>query len=211
MTWFTGSTFTMFFYAMNASFLAVAAWPKRPLEVFYDGDCGFCERTRRAMERADPGRVYAWEKLQTGRARSQYGISDDALMERLHVVIDGGEIRSGFAAFKRMLLANPLSYFFFAAAVLASGWVSRRLSQPRDRRPRRPVLPAVLARGGSCVCLGCPQPPSDDGRRELQDGLRTRHAAWPSRAATFSMARYSRGKIAVLTLFRQVFKYKTSC
>ena len=26
-----------------------------------------------------------------------------------------------------------------------------------------------------------------------------------------SMARYSRGKIAVLTLFRQVFKYKTSC
>ena len=34
------------------------------------------------------------------------------------------EIRSGFAAFKRMLLANPVSYFFFAAAVLASGWVS---------------------------------------------------------------------------------------
>lgn len=124
MTWFTGSTFSMFFYAMSASFLAVAAWPKRPLEVFYDGDCGFCELTRRAMARTDPGRVYAWEKLQTGRAQSQYGISNDALIERLHVVIDGGEIRSGFAAFKRMLLANPVSYFFFAAAVLASGWVS---------------------------------------------------------------------------------------
>ena len=45
-------------------------------------------------------------------------------MQRLHVVIDGREIRSGFAAFKRMLLANPATYFFFAVAVLASGWVS---------------------------------------------------------------------------------------
>ena len=124
MTWFTGSTFTMFFYAMNASFLAVAAWPKRPLEVFYDGDCGFCELSRRVMTRVDPGRVYTWEKLQTGRAQSQYGVSNDALTQRLHVVIDGGEIRSGFAAFKRMLLANPITYFFFAAAVLGSGWVS---------------------------------------------------------------------------------------
>ncbi len=68
MTWFTGSTFTMFFYAMNASFLAVVAWPKRPLEAFYDGDCGFCELSRRAMARVDPGGVYIWEKLQTGRA-----------------------------------------------------------------------------------------------------------------------------------------------
>ena len=124
MTWFTGSTFTMFFYAMNASFLAVAAWPKRPLEAFYDGDCGFCELSRRAMARVDPGGVYIWEKLQTGRAQSQYGISNDALMQRLHLVIDGREIRSGFAAFKRMLLANPATYFCFAAAVLASGWVS---------------------------------------------------------------------------------------
>jgi len=124
MTWFTGSTFTMFFYAMNASFIAVAAWPKRPLEAFYDGDCGFCELSRRAMARIDPGSVYVWEKLQTGRAQSQYGISNDALMQRLHVVIDGNEIRSGFAAFKRMLLANPVTYFFFAAVVLASGWVS---------------------------------------------------------------------------------------
>jgi predicted DCC family thiol-disulfide oxidoreductase YuxK len=124
MTWFTGSTFSMFFYAMNASFIAVAAWPKGPLEAFYDGDCGFCELSRRAMARIDPGGVYVWEKLQTGRAQSQYGISNDALMQRLHVVIDGDEIRSGFAAFKRMLLANPATYFFFAAAVLASGWVS---------------------------------------------------------------------------------------
>ena len=39
----------------------------------------------------------------------------------------GRETRSGFAAFKRMLLANPVTYFFFAAAVLASGWVSAGL------------------------------------------------------------------------------------
>lgn len=124
LTWFTGSLFTMFFFAMNASFLVFAAWPKRPLEVFYDGDCGFCEFSRRAMERIAPSGIYEWEKLQTGRAQKTYGIANQALIERLHVVVDGREIRSGFAAFKRMMLANPATYFFFAAAVVVSGWIS---------------------------------------------------------------------------------------
>ena len=114
----------MFLYATCASFLAVAPWPRRPVEVFYDGDCGFCEITRRWMERADPYQTYSWEKLQTDRAQQQYGIANAALLERLHVVIDGQEIRSGFAAFKRMLLANPATYFMMLAAVLLSGYVS---------------------------------------------------------------------------------------
>src|SRR5262249_54343260 len=41
------TTFGMFYYATLASYLSFVDWPLRPGIVLYDGDCGFCDRTRR--------------------------------------------------------------------------------------------------------------------------------------------------------------------
>jgi predicted DCC family thiol-disulfide oxidoreductase YuxK len=111
---FTGTTFTMFFYAMTAASLAFVEWPRSPLLVIYDGDCGFCNRTKEWIERLDLEGRFEWEPLQTGAAR-RYGITDEAVQQRLHLVA-GEKIYAGFAAFQKMLLYNPV--FYFAAAVL---------------------------------------------------------------------------------------------
>ena len=39
---FTGTTFTMFFYAMQSASLVFARWPRDRSLVVFDGDCGFC-------------------------------------------------------------------------------------------------------------------------------------------------------------------------
>lgn len=111
---FADGVLPMFFYAALASYLVFAPWPKRALEVFYDGDCGFCEATRRRFEWFDPDRMYNWKRFQEGGWQN-YGMTEAALLEKLHVAADG-RVTAGFRAFQTMLLYNPLSYF--AAAVL---------------------------------------------------------------------------------------------
>src|SRR6267378_3181642 len=48
---FTGSTFTMFFYATQAALLMFVDWPKSRWLMIYDGDCGFCMRSKLWAER----------------------------------------------------------------------------------------------------------------------------------------------------------------
>ena len=119
MTYFTGSTFTMFFYAMTASMLVFAPWPVEPLLILYDGDCGFCTSTKRWAERLDLDRVYEWRPFQSGAGRA-YGIADEAATERLYLV-DRGKIYSGFRAFKIMVLYNPVSYLVTYTVLAATG------------------------------------------------------------------------------------------
>ena len=91
-------------------------WPRR-MEVFYDGDCGFCEATRGRFEKLDLDGVYDWKPFQSGGWEA-YGITEDALLEKLHVVASG-RVTAGFAAFKTMLFYNPLSYLLTAFALVA--------------------------------------------------------------------------------------------
>jgi predicted DCC family thiol-disulfide oxidoreductase YuxK len=114
LTLFTGSTFTMFFFAMLASFLVFARWPRATILVLFDGDCGFCTRTKNWLEKFDFDRQFDWQPFQKGGGRT-FGIPDEALQRRLHLVADG-RIYAGFVAFKMMLLYNPV--FYFALAVL---------------------------------------------------------------------------------------------
>ena len=111
---FTGTTFTMFFYAMTAASLVFVDWPWR-LMVIYDGDCGFCNRTREWWERFDLERLIGWEPFQSGVNR-RYGIPDAAVQRRLYLVTEK-RIYGGFAAFKIMLLYNPITYFAIALLV----------------------------------------------------------------------------------------------
>jgi predicted DCC family thiol-disulfide oxidoreductase YuxK len=119
---FTGSTFTMFFYAMESAMLAFAVWP-REMTVLYDGDCGICNRIRRALEAIDFDRAFAWKSLQSG-AGGQWGITRFALEERLHLVADG-RITHGFEACKRILLYSPVLYLALTVLIAAppNTWV----------------------------------------------------------------------------------------
>jgi predicted DCC family thiol-disulfide oxidoreductase YuxK len=118
--WFTGSVFTMFYYAMNASYLVFAPWPKGKLTVLYDGDCGICATTRRWFERIDFDGVYDWQPFQAGGG-NRWGIPRAALEQAAHVVTPDGKITFGFAAFKTMTLYNPLTYFLLALLLTLPG------------------------------------------------------------------------------------------
>lgn len=107
----TGRTFGMFLYAMPAAYLAFAEWPGSPMTLIYDGDCGFCTRTRKLFEKLDVENAVHWVPLQL--ARADYGAGDSALQESIHLV-DGGKVATGFRAFRKMVLLNPLTYFLFA-------------------------------------------------------------------------------------------------
>lgn len=104
-------------YTVLASYLVFADWPRDRLTVLYDGDCGFCNKTREWISRFDLERLYDWKPYQSG-AGAAFGISEEALAQRAYVVSPRG-IHSGFQAFRTMALYNPLTYFGLAAIVIA--------------------------------------------------------------------------------------------
>jgi len=114
---FTGTTFTMFFYATQAALLLFVDWPRSRWLVIYDGDCGFCNRSKSWFERLDLEELLDWRPYQSGAGR-EYGISDAEASERLYLVA-GSKIYSGFRAFRMMLLFNPVTYFAMAVLIAA--------------------------------------------------------------------------------------------
>jgi predicted DCC family thiol-disulfide oxidoreductase YuxK len=119
MLLFTGSTFTLFFYGMTAAMLAFVEWPAGPLTVIYDGDCGFCERTRRWFGRLDLEGTFRWLPSQSG-AGAAYGITGEMARQRVYLAA-GGKVYSGFRAFRMMLLYNPAAYLVAYAVLAAPG------------------------------------------------------------------------------------------
>ncbi|MBI3680939.1 MAG: DUF393 domain-containing protein [Acidobacteria bacterium] len=118
MLLFTGQTFTMFFYAMQAAMLAFLLWPEKQLEVIWDGTCGFCDWTRRWVDRFDLERVFAWWPYQSGRGR-QYGIPDEAAARRMQLVTAGG-VLEGFQAWRRMLVYQPVTWMALCVLIAAA-------------------------------------------------------------------------------------------
>src|SRR5262249_40922586 len=78
----------------------------------YDGDCGFCDSTRRVFEAIAVEPLAKWIPFQN--ASESYGIPAKVLTKRIHAVVDG-RTYSGFAALKTLLLYNPAVYFVIAA------------------------------------------------------------------------------------------------
>ncbi len=109
---FTGSTFMMFFYATQAALLMFVDWPKSRWLVIYDGDCGFCARSKRWVERFDLEGLLEWRPFQSGAGHA-HGITDAEASERIYLVA-GKKIYSGFRAFRMMLLFNPVTWFVIA-------------------------------------------------------------------------------------------------
>ena len=120
----TGSTFNMFFYAMEAAVLAFVAWP-RELIVIFDGDCGICNRIRVRLTQFDFEGAFSWRPLQSGIG-NRFNIPSAALEERLHLAADG-RISSGFRACKLILLYSPAFYLAVTLLLAAPGtaaWAS---------------------------------------------------------------------------------------
>jgi predicted DCC family thiol-disulfide oxidoreductase YuxK len=110
----TNRTFGIFICAIPASYLAFAVWPEEPFTVLYDGDCGFCSRTRRFFERFDFGHKFNWVPFQ--QTQEHYGIPQASLLERVYVV-GGGKTSGGYRAFQRLFLYNPVTYFVMALLI----------------------------------------------------------------------------------------------
>lgn len=104
---FTGSTFTMFFYAMESAMLVFATWP-REMTVIFDGDCGICNKIVGWLHRADFEGAFRIEPLQSGIG-ARWSIAREALEKRLHFVADG-RVTAGFRACKLIVLYNPAFY-----------------------------------------------------------------------------------------------------
>ena len=117
MTLFTGLTFVLFFYVALASYFVFVNWPDSRLLVFYDGDCGFCAKTKKLFDRLDFEGRFDWKPYQNGES-TRHGLSPQALQQKLHV-IGLSKTHRGFAAFKILLLYNPLTYFVIATMLLA--------------------------------------------------------------------------------------------
>ncbi len=109
----------LFHLLLPISYLVFAPWPKEQLTILYDGDCGFCETTRRFFERFDFDHIYDWQPFQSG-AGDHWGIPTAALERAAHVVANG-KVYAGFRAFQALTLYTPLTYFVLAALLLVAG------------------------------------------------------------------------------------------
>jgi hypothetical protein len=155
---FTGTTFTLFFYAMTAASLAFVTWPEGPVRVRYDAERS--EGMRRFFQSWDVDGRFAW---------TLYPLKSEA-RNGLQVQV-GEKVYRGFQALRMMVLLNPITYFAIAASIAAFGDV-----------PGPSALYRRLIVGTSLVFL---MPPlawladriSGAGRRELveprADAIRT--------------------------------------
>jgi hypothetical protein len=124
------STFGMFYYAMLASYLAFVEWPERLPEVRYDSNYRMCNSAGRLFSWFDTAGLFTWTK--------EGSTHEDNLVSKPRsclLLVDNGNTYSGFDAFKKMLLWNPLAYF---------GYVILLGRQPRLFQYHRWFAAAVL-------------------------------------------------------------------
>ena len=134
MLLFTGSTFTLFFYGMTAAMLVFVDWPEQPLTVIYDGDCGFCDATRRIFAKLDLEGGLRWIPARSVQLE-RFGVTKEMARERVYLV-DGDRVLGGFRAFRRMLLHNPAAYVIIYIVLAAPG--------PRDSLFRNALVAILL-------------------------------------------------------------------
>jgi predicted DCC family thiol-disulfide oxidoreductase YuxK len=115
---FTGQTFTLFFFASQIALLAFLEWPREPITVIWDGECGFCAQAKRQISRFDLDGLFHWVAQQTGIGE-RWGLSREALANALYTV-SGGRIRSGYDAFRAMAVWLPAFWYVALAAVVVA-------------------------------------------------------------------------------------------
>jgi hypothetical protein len=94
----TGTTFTMFWFALTAACIALVTWPEEPPVVRYGGE-GWLARLGRLLHRLDLGHAFRWEQISDGGVEFASGTSRF----------------SGREALARVALYHPTLYLIFYA------------------------------------------------------------------------------------------------
>jgi len=105
----TNMTFRMFFFAACASYLAFVQWPKDRMTLLYDAGCGRYTRARSFFEAIDLEHRVDWVGFHEAND-SRFDLRDQRVRESVHLLV-GDKHYSGFAAFRMLVLYNPLTYF----------------------------------------------------------------------------------------------------
>lgn len=175
---FTGDTFNLFHYAMQASLLAFVTWPKEPVTVIWDGMCGFCAKSKAWMERFDFDRVLHWAPFQSGIG-SRWGLPPDQLEKHMYSVSDDA-VRKGYDAWRAMVVWLPAFWYAALLALIFAATANGRrvvtialllLLTPLSNRIGEAVYDWVARNrnrlsGGSCELPG---PPSSVHRSGIPD------------------------------------------
>jgi hypothetical protein len=105
----TNLTFQMFFFAACASYLAFVQWPKDRMTLLYDAGCCRYTRARSFFEAIDLEHRVDWVGFHEAND-SRFDLRDQRVRESVHLLV-GDKHYSGFAAFRMLVLYNPLTYF----------------------------------------------------------------------------------------------------
>lgn len=117
----TNNPFGMFVYLAPISYLAFVTWPTTPATMLYDGDCAFCERTRRLFERLDVDRLMRWVPGQSLReSEMPVGVTSQALTQRVYFVARS-RVAAGFGAFKLLLARLSITYGLALLLLIVAG------------------------------------------------------------------------------------------
>jgi predicted DCC family thiol-disulfide oxidoreductase YuxK len=80
-----------------------------PITVLYDGDCRFCTRSARQIEKRFGRPNVSLRNFQEPGALDPYpGVTHDACMEKLHMVTSAGRVFAGAEAFARLVATVPV-------------------------------------------------------------------------------------------------------
>jgi hypothetical protein len=115
---FVGNTFVLFFYSMTAASFAFVAWPARPMHVLFDPAQGFSTAIKRFLQWTDVDSSFIWEPFHAGSSSNFGRPAGAGLTLKL---IAGEKEYTGFRALRSIILFNPVTYFFIAAAVAVTG------------------------------------------------------------------------------------------
>jgi hypothetical protein len=124
---FTGTTFTLFFYGMQAATLAFVTWPDGLL-VLHDARRSSGSLGRWGWRLLDPDGLQEWKPQLA--VETLPGTEPCAMSTERLKVVDRDQVFTGFTAIQRLLLFSPVLWLVMTAALAllpagAAGW--RRL------------------------------------------------------------------------------------
>lgn len=99
---------------------------QRPYTVYYDGDCGICERSVRVLRGLDWLRRFRYARFQSEEAQGYFGTAGSAAApeEVVMAATTGTREWRGYQAVRAALLRTPLPWLSFGALLWMQPWVA---------------------------------------------------------------------------------------
>ena len=109
--------------------------------VLFDGNCRFCSAQVERLSRWDRGGRLSFLSLHDDRAKQQYNLSHDELMEQMHIVDRFGKVYRGAGAFRYLTCRLPSLWILapllhIPLSLPAWQWCYRQFAKRRYRLGR---------------------------------------------------------------------------